>query len=54
MAYSHHFIETEKKMPGEEIPSQIISGNFHGDSWISSKKRSSINDLVTKHLKFEK
>ena len=39
MGISHPFIEAKKKKPDEGIPSQVISGSFHGASWISGKKR---------------
>ena len=29
----------QKKKPDEGIPSQVISGSFHGASWISGEKR---------------
>ena len=41
-AFSHSFMEAQKKKPDEGIPSQdsqVISGNFHGASWISGEKR---------------
>ena len=38
-AFSHPFMEAKKKKPDEGIPSQVISGSFHGASWISGKKR---------------
>ena len=30
MAFSHPFIEAQKKKPDEGIPAQVISGSFQG------------------------
>ena len=38
-AFSHPFMEAQKKKPDEGIPSQeVISGSFHGASWIPGEK----------------
>ena len=38
-AFSHPFMEAQKKKPDEGIPTQVIPGSFHSASWISGKKR---------------